>query len=61
MELWDVYDKNRNKTGKTHVRGVPMAEGERYRLLAACIVFGDANVRRKFENPNFHAIFFAFF
>ncbi len=27
MELWDVYDKNRNKTGKTHVRGVPMAEG----------------------------------
>ncbi len=28
MELWDVYDKNRNKTGKTHVRGVPMAEGE---------------------------------
>ncbi|MFR1831550.1 MAG: NUDIX hydrolase [Lachnospiraceae bacterium] len=28
MELWDVYDKNRNKTGKTHVRGVSMAEGE---------------------------------
>ena len=30
------------------------------RLLAACIVFGDANVRRKFENPNFHAIFLHF-
>ena len=29
-------------------------------LLVACIVFGDANVRRKFENPNFHAIFLHF-
>ena len=28
MELWDVYDRNRRKIGKTHVRGVPMAEGE---------------------------------
>lgn len=24
MELWDLYDENRKKLGKTHVRGVPM-------------------------------------
>ena len=22
MELWDVYDEGRKKTGKTHVRGI---------------------------------------
>ena len=27
-ELWDIYDKNRNKTGRTVERGWPMAEGE---------------------------------
>lgn len=33
MELWDIYDENRVATGKTHVRGVPMGEGE-YHLVA---------------------------
>lgn len=33
MELWDVYDENRRLTGKTHVRGVPLAEGE-YHIIA---------------------------
>ena len=28
MELWDLYDENRNLLGKTHVRGVPLQEGE---------------------------------
>lgn len=28
MELWDIYDINRNKTGQTHVRGRPMRRGE---------------------------------
>ena len=31
-ELWDVYDENRRLTGKTHVRGLPMAPGE-YHLV----------------------------
>lgn len=25
MEVWDVYDKNRNKANKIHVRGNPLA------------------------------------
>ena len=28
MELWDIYDDNRLKTGRTVERGNPMAPGE---------------------------------
>lgn len=28
VELWDVYDKDRNMTGRLHERGKPMATGE---------------------------------
>ena len=38
MELWDVYDSDRNKTEKTHIRGVPLAENE-YHLTAHICVF----------------------
>lgn len=27
MEIWDLYDENKKKIGKTHVRGVPLPEG----------------------------------
>lgn len=27
-ELWDIYDKNRIKTGRTIERGQPMTENE---------------------------------
>lgn len=33
MELWDIYDKNRNPVEKTHVRGVPLEVGE-YHLVS---------------------------
>ncbi len=32
MEIWDVYDKDRNRTGRTAVRGIEMADGE-YHLV----------------------------
>lgn len=32
MELWDIYDKNRNKTGKTIKRGERLQKGE-YHLI----------------------------
>lgn len=32
MELWDLYDKYRNKTGETHIRGEKIPEG-RYHLV----------------------------
>ncbi len=31
-ERWDIYDKDRNLTGRTHERGKPLAEGE-YHLV----------------------------
>ena len=30
MELWDLYDRERNPLGRTHVRGEAFAEGEYY-------------------------------
>ena len=27
MELWDLYTQDRQKTGRTHVRGAPLPEG----------------------------------
>lgn len=37
-ELWDVYDRDRNRTGRTHRRGDPWPEGS-YRLTVhICIV-----------------------
>ena len=32
MEIWDLYDENRNLTGKTMIRGEQMPEG-RYHLI----------------------------
>ncbi len=28
MEIWDIYDKNRTKTNRTHLRGAPLASGD---------------------------------
>ncbi len=38
MELWDLYDKDRQPLGKTHVRGVPLQKGE-YHLVVFVWVF----------------------
>ncbi len=27
MEIWDLYDENKNKTGKTHIRGENIPDG----------------------------------
>ena len=36
MELWDVYDKNRNKTGKTVVRGEPFPDDAFHLVVHVC-------------------------
>lgn len=41
MELWDIYDINRNKTGQKHVRGRPMRKGE-YHLSVFVWTFNSA-------------------
>jgi isopentenyldiphosphate isomerase/N-acetylglutamate synthase-like GNAT family acetyltransferase len=38
MELFDIYDKYRNKTGRTHERGVPITEGDHHIVVHVWIV-----------------------
>ena len=38
MEVWDVYDQNRNLTGRTHRRGEPMRPGD-YHLIVFVWIF----------------------
>ena len=42
MELWDVYDKDRNKTGRTMVRGSAFQEGD-YHLVVHICIFNSRN------------------
>ena len=37
MELWDIYDVNRNKTGRTMVRGEAFADGDYHLVVHVCI------------------------
>ena len=37
MELWDVYDKNRNLTGRTMERGSTFREGDYHLVIHVCI------------------------
>lgn len=37
MELWDIYDIHRTKTGRTATRGDIMGSGDYHMVVAACI------------------------
>ena len=37
MELWDVYDENRQKTGRTMVRGEKIRPGEYHLVIHVCL------------------------
>ncbi|MGO3498612.1 NUDIX hydrolase [Leuconostoc falkenbergense] len=37
-ELWDVYTRQRQLTGRTHRRGEPLAQGD-YHMVANALVF----------------------
>ena len=38
MELWDIYDADRQKTGRLHQRGLPLAPGEYHLIIDVCTV-----------------------
>lgn len=38
MEEWDIYTENREKTGRVHIRGEKMKEGE-YHLVVTALIF----------------------
>lgn len=37
MEQWDVYDWQRQKTGRVHERGVPLNDGEYHLVVHGCL------------------------
>ena len=37
IEYWDIYDENRNKTGRTHLRGDEMQSGDYHLVIHVCI------------------------
>lgn len=44
MELWDVYNRNREKTGKTMVRGAEFEEGAYHTVVHICIFSSDGRM-----------------
>jgi len=41
MEIWDIYDNNREKTSKTHIRGEKMVSGD-YIVIVMILIFDSA-------------------
>lgn len=44
MEYNDIYDKNRNLTGKTHLRGTPWKKGEYGLVVCVWVCDGKGNI-----------------
>ena len=52
MELWDVYDRCFQKTGRVHERGNPLAPGEYHLVVAIYPVNSKGEVLIQKRNPN---------
>lgn len=53
-EVWDIYDKNRNKTGRTVERGKPMAQDEYHIVVNVWIKNSDGKWLISKRAPNKH-------
>lgn len=51
MELWDVYDMDRNPTGETMVRGAPMKDGAYHLVVHVCIFGSDGKMLIQHRQP----------
>ena len=54
MELWDVYDINRARTGKTAVRGEKLPEGGFHLVVHVCILGSDGRMLIQQRQPFKH-------
>lgn len=52
MELWDLFDENRNALGKTHVRGIPLNNGEYHIVTDVWTVRTDGKVLITKRHPD---------
>lgn len=44
MELWDIYDENRNITNRTHIRGQALADGDYHLVVHVWIVNSNGEI-----------------
>ena len=51
MELWDIYDKDRNKTGRTMKRGEPMKDGDYHLVVHICNFSSDGKMLIQQRQP----------
>ncbi len=51
MELWDLYDSQRNPLGRTHRRGTPCARGEYHVVVSVWTVDAQNNVLLTLRDP----------
>jgi 8-oxo-dGTP diphosphatase len=51
-ELWDVYAKGREKAGRTHERGLPLAEGDFHLVVVVWIVTPDGRILVTKRHPD---------
>lgn len=55
VELWDIVDKDRNPTGKTHVRGKMLKDGE-FHVIVMAVIFNSKGeilvTKRSDAKPN---------
>ena len=51
MELWDLYDKDRNPTGETMVRGDPMKDGAYHLVVHICIFSSEGKMLIQHRQP----------
>lgn len=51
MEIWDVYDENRIKTGRTMVRGEPFKEDDYHIVANVCVFNSDGKMLIQQRQP----------
>ena len=52
MELWDLYDKNRNLTGKTHIRGEKIEKGFHHLVVEIWTINTKGKILLTQRHPN---------
>lgn len=54
MELWDIYDKDFNKTGRTHERGKSLSDGDYHLVVHVWIMNSKDDILISKRHPNKH-------
>lgn len=53
-ELWDIYDRYRNKTGRTHERGKPLSMGDYHLVVSIWIINSKGEILLTKRHPDKH-------